>query len=41
MNVSMKIHWNSRDDTLVGYAMTHDEMSSLRDVYDLLDDNFK
>ena len=41
VNVAMKIHWNSRDDTLIGYAMTRDEMSSLRDVYELLDDNFK
>ena len=37
----MKIQWNSRDDGVVGYSMNREEMSSLRDVYELFDNDFK
>lgn len=41
VKVSMNLQWNSRNDSLVGYSMTRDELSSLRDIYKLLDDNYK
>ena len=41
IKVTMQLQWNSSNDRLIGYAMTRDDMSSLRDVYELLGDNFK
>ena len=33
VKVAAKLHWNSRDDSLVGHSMTADEMSTLKDLY--------
>ena len=41
VKVSMNLQWNSRNDSLIGYTMTRDDLSSLRDVYELLDGNYK
>lgn len=37
VKVAMKVSWNSRNEELVGLAMTSDEMRSLQDVYDIMD----
>ena len=37
VKVTAKLQWNSRDNSLVGYAMTGDEMASMNDVYQYLD----
>ena len=39
VKVAAKSHWNSRDDKTVGHAMTAEEMSSLHDIYTLLDED--
>jgi len=36
VKVAAKLHWNSRDDSLVGHSMTADEMASLHDTCTLL-----
>ena len=41
VKVGMKVQWNSSNDAIVGYSMTREDMSSLRDVYELLDDDFR
>ena len=41
VKVSMNLQWNSRNDSLIGYTMTRDDLSSLCDVYQLLDGNYK
>ena len=41
VKVAMRLQWNSKNDSLSGYSMTRDEMCSLRDVYQLLDTNYK
>ncbi len=33
VKVVAKLHWNSRDDSLVGHSMTADEMATLQDLY--------
>ncbi len=33
VKVQMKLQWNSRDNSLVGYAMTKQEMASLSDIF--------
>ena len=35
--VTAKLQWNSRDNSLVGYAMTSDEVASITDLYQYLD----
>lgn len=37
----MKLIWSSRDQKFVGHAMTHDEMSTLCDVYQTLHPDFR
>ena len=37
VKVASKLQWNSRDNSLIGYAMTLDELASLQDVYMSLD----
>ena len=39
VKVAAKLHWNSRDDNIVGTSMTPDEMASLQDLYLALDDD--
>lgn len=39
VKVAAKLHWNSRDDSLVGHSMTADEMASLHDLYTALDED--
>ena len=41
VKVGMKLQWNSSNDNLVGYAMSREEMSSLSDVYEVLEDDFR
>ena len=36
----MKLLWNSRNQKFVGHAMTHDEMTTLCDVYQTLQPSF-
>ena len=33
VKVAAKLHWNSRDDKIVGHSMTSEEMSTLSDLY--------
>lgn len=33
VKVAAKLHWNSRDDLIVGYSMTSEEMATLQDLY--------
>ena len=33
VKVTAKLQWNSRNNSLVGYAMSSDEMASLNDIY--------
>ena len=37
VKVAAKLHWNSRDDNIVGTSMTPDEMATLQDLYMDLD----
>ncbi len=39
VKVAAKLHWNSRDDSLVGHSMTPQELSTLQDLYLTLDDS--
>ena len=39
VKVAAKLHWNSRDDQIVGHAMTAKEMPSLHDIHTLLDED--
>ena len=39
VKVAAKLHWNSRDDSIVGHSMTADEMATLRDLYSVLNDD--
>lgn len=41
VKVAAKLHWNSRDDSLVGHSMTSDELATLTDLYQTLDDGHK
>ena len=41
VKVGMKVQWNSSNDAIIGYSMTREDMSSLRDIYELLDDDFR
>ena len=40
LKVGMKLLWNSRNQKFVGHAMTHDEMTTLCDVYQTLQPSF-
>lgn len=33
VKVTVKLQWNNQDNSLVGYAITSDEMASMTDVY--------
>lgn len=33
VKVAAKLHWNSRNDSIVGHSMTADEMATLQDLY--------
>ncbi len=37
----MKLLWSSRSQKFIGHAMTHDEMSSLSDVYAALSPDYR
>jgi len=37
----MKLLWNSRSQKFVGYAMTHEQLSTLCDVYCILQPGFR
>ena len=39
VKVAAKLHWNSRDDNIVGTSMTPDEIATLQDLYMALDDD--
>ena len=39
VKVAAKLHWNSRDDNIVGTSMTPDEMATLQDLYMELDED--
>ena len=39
VKVAAKLHWNSRDDSIVGHSMTPDEMATLRDLFSVLNDD--
>ncbi len=39
VKVKAKLQWNSRDNSLVGYAMSRDEMASMSDIFHWLDDD--
>ena len=41
VKVTAKLQWNSRDNSLIGYAMTSDEMASMTDVYQSIDKDAK
>ena len=36
VKVAAKLHWNSRDDTIVGHSMTAEELTTLSDLYTVL-----
>lgn len=38
VKVASKLHWNSRDDSIVGHSMTAHEMATLQDLYCTLND---
>ena len=38
VKVAAKLHWSSRNDSIVGHSMTADEMATLRDLYAILND---
>ena len=38
VKVAAKLHWNSRDDSLVGHSMTPLELSTLQDLHLTLND---
>ena len=37
VKVVAKLQWNSRDNSLVGYAMTTEDMTSIADLYESID----
>ena len=37
VKVAAKLHWNSKDDTIVGHSMTVEEMATLQDIYQTID----
>ncbi len=37
VKVAAKLHWNSRNDSVVGHSMTAEEMATLHDLYVSLD----
>lgn len=39
VKVAAKLHWNSRDDSIVGQSMTADEMVTLQDLYMSLEED--
>ena len=39
VKVAAKMHWNSRDDSLVGHSLTADEMATLHDLYVSLEED--
>ena len=39
VKVAAKLHWSSRDDSLLGHSMIPEEMASLHDLYMTLDDD--
>ena len=39
VKVAAKLHWNSREDIIVGTSMTPDEMATLQDLYMELDED--
>ena len=39
VKVAAKLHWNSRDDSIVGHSMTPDEMATLCDLFSVLNDD--
>ena len=39
VKVAAKLHWNSRDDSLVGHSMTADDMATLQDLYLSIDED--
>ena len=39
VKVAAKLHWNSRDNSIVGTSMTPDEMATLQDLYVDLDED--
>ncbi len=41
VKVVCRLMWNSRSHQLVGLAMTHEELASLTDVYQLLDPDYR
>ena len=41
VKVTAKLQWNSRDNSLIGCAMTSDEMASMTDVYLSIDKDAK
>lgn len=38
-NVDATLHWNSRNDSIVGHAMRREEMASLHDLYTTLEED--
>ena len=38
VKVAAKLHWNSRNDCIVGHSMTVEEMATLQDLYSLLNE---
>lgn len=38
VKVTAKLHWNSRDDSIVGHSMSDKELATLCDLYQSLDD---
>ena len=39
VKVAAKLHWNSQNNEIIGHAMTTQEMSTMCDVYEKLDDS--
>ena len=38
VKVAAKLHWNSRNDSIVGHAMSYEELSSFHNLYTLIDE---
>ena len=41
VKVECRLMWNSRSHQLVGLAMSHEELASLTDIYQLLDSEYR
>ena len=39
VKVAAKLHWNSQNNVIIGHGMTTQEMSTMSDVYENLDDS--